>query len=136
VGKVLRVKTDLSETNQSMLPKMNTTFTREYLQSLPAQHRQRAIDYAMDQLRRQIIDAATSGKAFHVVNISQHIHDPSKKGCAHQCGGIPPYYVTKDDLVEEFKKKFPDSHVEYVEMWEDTRPGIREQKNGILVNWS
>lgn len=113
-----------------------STFPREYLQSLPAQHRQRAIDHVMNQLTPQIITAATSGKAFHVVNINQYIQGPPKNSCGTQCGGIPPYYVTKDDLVEEFKKKFPECLVEYVEMWEDTRPGIREQKNGILVNWS
>jgi hypothetical protein len=47
-----------------------------------------------------------------------------------------PYIPTDEDLVEGFKATFPDCRVEYTEMWEDVRAGVREQKKGILVDWS
>ncbi len=112
-----------------------STFSREYLQSLPAKHRAEQIQGAVNGLYRQVIDAATRGNAFHIVDVKQYTPEFQKKYGAH-CHPPPAYIVTIDDLVEGFKERFPGCHVEYVITWEDTRPGIREQKNGILVNWS
>jgi hypothetical protein len=114
---------------------MNQTFTRECLQSLPAKHRSERIRDAVNNLYHTVIDAATRGKAFHMVDVKQFTPEFKKKYGTH-CHPPPAYVVTIEDLVEGFKEKFPRCHVEYVEMWEDVRPGVREQKNGILVNWS
>jgi len=114
---------------------MNTTFTREYLQSLPAKHRTEQIWQAVNSLYHTVVDAATRGKAFHIVDVKQFTPEFRKKYGVHS-NPPPAYVVTVDDLVEGFIAKFPGCRVEYVEMWEDVRPGVREQKNGILVNWS
>ncbi len=109
----------------------NTTFSREYLRDLPEKRRRDAIEQAVQGLHNQVIQAATFGKMFHIVDIG---HLAKMRG-GFKCHP-PPYIPTNDDLVEGFKAKFPDCRVEYTEMWEDVRPGVREQKSGILVDWS
>lgn len=110
------------------------TYTRAQLQDLPEKRRRDAIRNAMPALRQQVIAAATEGTTFHIVDISQFTK--------FQNGGFKvhshpkPYIPTVEDLVEGVKATFPDCRVEYTEMWEDVRPGVREQKKGILVDWS
>lgn len=108
-----------------------STFPREYLQSLPAVHRDRTISSVVQQYQQEVVNAATAGKVFHLVNVSRHL-----KGMVTSHSYPPAYQVTADDLVEGFKKTFPGCHVEYVDTWEDVRPGVKEQRSGILVNWS
>jgi hypothetical protein len=108
------------------------TYTRKYLRDLPDKRRRDAISQAVANLRDRVIEAANAGKVFHLVNIQQFaIWRNSKPSCYP-----PPYIPTDEDLVEGFKNTFPDCKVEYTEMWEDIRPGVREQKKGILVDWS
>lgn len=110
-----------------------STFSREQLQSLPAKHRADAIDSVVNQYYRQVVNAATAGKAFHLVDLANYFNP---RGCA-ACHTYPPAYIpTKEDLVEGFKKRFPGCRVEYTETWEDVRPGVKEQRSGILVDWS
>ncbi len=114
---------------------MSQTYTREYLQSLPAKHRLEQIHQAVNGLYRQVIDAATRGNAFHMIDVKQYTPEYRKQNGVH-CHPPPAYLVTVDDLVEGFKERFPGCYVEYVVTWEDVRPGVREQKSGILVKWS
>jgi hypothetical protein len=48
----------------------------------------------------------------------------------------PPPVITDEDIVSALKEKFPDTTVEYQETWLDVRPGVKEQKKGILIDWS
>ena len=108
------------------------TFSRNYLRDLPEKRRRDAIEQAVQGLHNQVIHAATYGKMFHVVDIGHIV----KCRSINYRDQSQPYIPTNDDLVEGFKAKFPDCRVEYAEMWEDVRPGVREQKIGILVDWS
>lgn len=108
------------------------TFSRDYLRTLPEKRRRDAIEQAVQGLYSQVIQAATSGKMFHIIDIG---HIEKMRTVRPHCHP-PPYIPTNDELVEGFKAKFPDCHVEYAEIWEDVRPGVREQKSGILVDWS
>ncbi len=112
------------------------TYPADYLQSLPAKQRRDAIRSAVDNLCQPVLAAATSGKAFHLVNVSQYVRDPSKRNGPAVNSYPPPYIVTIDDLLEGFRDKFPGCKVEYTETWEDVRPGVREQRSGILIDWS
>ncbi len=111
----------------------NIVFTREYLQDLPEKCRRDAIRQAMATLQTQVVNAATEGKTCCIVDISHFIRLRNSN-----LSGIhpKPYIPTIEDLVEGLDETFPDSKVEYVEKWEDIRPGVREQKKGILVDWS
>jgi len=104
------------------------TYSAEHLQSLPEKHRKGIIRDAVDHLYRPVLVAATAGKTSHIVNIDQYLRKPH----TYQ----PPYIVTLDDLLEGFRDKFPGCRVEYTETWEDVRPGVREQRTGILIDWS
>ena len=108
------------------------TYSREYLRDLPEKRRRDAISQAVSNLQSQVIQAATAGKVFHLVDLKQFAHMRTSGVHYHP----PPYIPTDQDLVEGFKNKFPDCKVEYTEMWEDVRPGVREQKKGILIDWS
>lgn len=110
----------------------DTTFTRAELRDLPEKRRRDAIRQAMPNLRAQVIQAATDGKVFHLVDLREFNRMRTNGVHCHPA----PYIPTDKDLVEGFKATFPDCKVEYTEMWEDTQPGVRQQKKGILVDWS
>lgn len=110
----------------------DVTFTRAQLQYLPEKRRRDAICNSMGVLSNQVIQAATSGKMFHIVDLCDFNRLRTNGVRCH-----PPQYIpTDEDLVEGFKATFPDCKVEYTETWEDTQPGLRKQKKGILVDWS
>lgn len=112
---------------------MNFTqvFSREQLQELPAKHRLDAITKAVDQFHYSVIATAKSGKTSYLVDIN---HIPKNKSGLNQ---FPPdYIVTVEDMIEGFLMKFPECKVEYIETWEETQPGVKKQKKGILIDWS
>ena len=106
-----------------------TPVTREYLLSLPDKIRWDAIAQAIQNLSPQVTQAASSGKMSALIPIPTYCNSFVK---SHPSQYIPNVY----DLVEGFKLKFPDCRVEYTETWEEVRPGVKEQKKGILVDWS
>lgn len=107
------------------------TMSRSELQSLPEKRRKDAIARAVDSVYQQVIAAATEGKVFCIVNVTDVTRDQSG------CRSYPARYIPNAaDMVEGLQAKFPDCKVEYTEMWEDTQPGIRQQKKGVLVDWS
>ena len=105
--------------------------SREQLKDLPEKRRKDAIANAVNSVFMQVTTDATEGKAFCIVNINDVTRD--------QVGfrTSPARYIPNVfDMVEGLRAKFPDCKVEYTEMWEDTQPGLRQQKKGILVDWS
>jgi hypothetical protein len=108
------------------------TYSAEHLQSLPEKHRKDVIRDAVDHLYRPVLVAATAGKTSYLINVGDYLKK-IKNGCQTY---PPPYIVTIDDLLEGFRDKFPGCKVEYTETWEDVRPGVREQRSGILIDWS
>lgn len=110
------------------------TYTRAQLQDLPEKRRRDAIRNAMPSLRQQVVAAATEGKTSCIVDISHFVKLQNGGFGVHS--HPKPYIPTVEDLVEGLDETFPDSKVEYTETWTDVRPGVREQKKGILVDWS
>ncbi len=108
------------------------TYSRDYLRDLPAKRRRDAITNAVNHLQGQVIEAATYGKAFYVVDLTHYEKMRNGGACQHPSMYIP----TNDDLIEGFANRFPDCRVEYTEIWEDVRPGVRQQRKGILIDWS
>jgi hypothetical protein len=132
----LDIKTDLISKLNFYIKKMSfhtsiVPMSRSELQNLPEKRRKDAIAFAVNQVFMQVTAAATDGKVFCIVNISDVTRDQT---------GIrssPARYIpTASDMVWGLQDKFPDCKVEYTEMWEDTKPGLRQQKKGVLVDWS
>jgi hypothetical protein len=107
----------------------STTFSRADLQAIPAKRRLDAIrsyiDHHVDQNVRL---AATLGKTNYLYVIVK----PYSPGKSHP----PAYEVTPDDIVEGLKSKFPGCDIEFSEEWVETRPGVREHRSGIRIDWS
>ena len=107
------------------------TFSREYLQGLPEKRRLDSIKNLVDQYVVAITREAELGKTSYLVN---YIANDPHKGCAKTYP--PPYIPTLEDMIEGFMIKFPGCKVGYTETWQETRPGVKEQKKGILIDWS
>ena len=110
---------------------IDNTYTRADLQQLPAKFRREQISYLVEStIANNVISAARGGKTEYFWRISMGknhkygIHDPS----------MPTF--TDEEIIEVLKEKFPDTTVEAKEEWIETRPGFKEQKKGILIDWS
>jgi hypothetical protein len=107
----------------------STTLSRADLQAIPAKRRLDTIRRYIDQhLGENVQAAAAAGKTSYLFVIPP---------TTAQCRSHPPaYVVTPDDIVEGLKVKFPDCRIEFSEEWVETRPGVREHRAGILIDWS
>jgi hypothetical protein len=108
------------------------TFSREYLRSLPDQHRKDMINNEIVLYHPNIINAAKSGKLYYRIDLTEYLRRMKQSPMTYP----PPYRPTIEDIVEGLKQVYVDCHVEYKEDWTETRPGIKEQKQFILVSWS
>lgn len=107
------------------------TFSRKYLQGLPEKNRLNAIENCVNNFHVEITRAATAGKTFYVIDSK---YFPSLRNGVGQWP--PPYIPTTEDMIEGFKLKYLGCNVEYTEVWEETQPGVKNQKKGILIDWS
>jgi hypothetical protein len=106
------------------------TVSRSELQSVPAKRRLEAIQrYIDNNIQHPVYNAAAAGKTsfLYVMPPNSGLHVKS----------YPPMYeVTPNDLVEGCTAKFPGCTVTYSEEWVDVRPGVREHRSGIRIDWS
>jgi hypothetical protein len=107
------------------------TVSRADLQAVPAKRRLEAIQGYVEnyQIYQSVYNAAATGKTSYLHVIPT---DRSTMGRTYP----PAYEVTPDDIVEGFRVKFPDCKVDFSEEWVDVRRGVREQRNGIKIDWS
>ncbi len=106
---------------------MEIVYSREYLQDLPAKYRADHVANIINTHVNQILSAARNGSTSYVFR--SFTHDPNS-GLKYSI--IP----TPDELVAMFKAKFPHCHVEYTEIWEEVRLGVKEQRRMIKIDWS
>ncbi len=107
-------------------------YNRSELRDLPAKRRRETVIDIVQKVYDEVYRSATLGNMFHLVDVSKLpiiCSDEAKRNTA-------PHIPTIDDMVIGFRNKFPDCKVEYTEMWEDVKPGVRQQKRGILIDWS
>jgi hypothetical protein len=109
------------------------TFSREQLQELPEKHRISKILREVNFISKAIVEYATAGKKCYMVDVAQYTKPLTANRVNNELVG---YTITVEDLIEGLKSKFPGCFVEYTEIWEDTKPGVRQQKTGILIDWS
>ena len=107
------------------------THSRASLQAAPAERRLDAIRVFIEGANtgHLVKNAASLGKTSYLVALPK----PSASGVhTHP----PPYIVTPADILEGLKAKFPGCDVELHEEWVDVRPGVREHRSGIRIDWS
>jgi hypothetical protein len=107
--------------------KMNQTFSRADLQTLPAKHRAEMVANIVNNQVHEILSLARNGSTSYL--FKSFTHDRNS-GVKYQ------FTPTTEELVEGFKTKFPGCSVEYTETWEEVRPGVKEQRRGIKIDWS
>ncbi len=116
----------------SFLVKMNTrtTYNRTELQQLKEKTRKQSLMHFIDQtVSNGVIFSAQEGKTEYLWPYTTLL---GKSGLHHHNYGD----FTNEELIAGIKEKFPDTTVEYQETWIETRPGVKEQKKGFLIDWS
>ena len=107
------------------------TYSRADLQQMQTKYRKdNLIQYIEYNVTNNVCSCAREGKTqyFWMNPISKN----HLGGVAH-----PAHYpFTNEELIGVLKEKFPDTRVEYQETWVETRPGVKEQKKGFLIDWS
>ena len=105
------------------------TISRAELQAIPEKRRREAIQRYVDHHVPQNVQlAAALGKTSYLFVIPKS----TNMGHSHP----PAYEVTPYDIMEGLKAKFPGCDIEFSEEWVDVRPGVREHRSGIRIDWS
>lgn len=118
----------MREDTTSFKMQFNQIISRAELQAVPAKRRLEAIRNFIEnhQIYSAVYNAAAAGNTSYLYGIPVYRSN----------GGPLAYEVTPDDLVEGLRVKFPDCKVEFSEEWVDVRPGVREHRKGIKIDWS
>ncbi len=111
-------------------PKMREKYTAEYLNALPAVKRAEAITLYLDRVVPKVLEAAAKGKTGFIYE--------EKHWTYYTQGGAHPVPVkpTMEELTIALQDWFPDSKVELQDFWVDVRPGVREQRYQIIIDWT
>jgi hypothetical protein len=113
--------------------------TRAFLQGLPEQRKRESEQRKMQSADATIAphvtyiqDSAALGKTSYMFEPDNPRHNnPNSQGLVLQ-----PNYLTADDFVAAFQRKFPDCTVSYQESWVDVNVTNRVLKRGIVIDWS
>lgn len=110
---------------------MNTRqpLSRKELQALPEVHRIKTGNEYVQQVYQHVYGTALTGRTSYTHTIVKNKHS------AVASGGYT-YQLTSDDIVEAFKRMFPECDVRFSEDWVDVRQGVREQREQIVIDWS
>jgi len=107
------------------------TYSRKDLQEMKEKFRkQNLINFIEHSVVNSVCGSAREGKTQYFWT------NPVPR---HHIGGVAhpaqlPFTI--EELIGALKEKFPDTTVEAKEEWIETRPGVKEHKNGILIDWS
>ena len=119
------------------------TYSREYLQSIPEERKQKMIDTIVSGFIHILKEAAGTGFTSYRCNLLV-----DEKGCLrnllnpHQNRILvgshhpPPPVLTNDDLIAGFQDRFPGCKVFYEEVWVATGPSTQNLKKSIVIDWS
>lgn len=109
----------------------HTTYNRIELQQLKDKTRKQSLMQFIDQtVSNGVISSAKEGKTQYFWT------NPIPKNHIGGYANPSNQPFTDEELITGIKVKFPDTTVEYQETWIETRPGVKEQKKGFLIDWS
>jgi hypothetical protein len=100
--------------------------------------RREQVDHAINQASKLILKDAEMGKTAWELNLGQ-----LKNGTMRGSFGSLPQELRQlgmsgfedEEIVEGFRRKFPDCDVNVSQDWVDTRLGVRELQTRITVSW-
>ncbi len=100
--------------------------------------RREQVDHAVNQVSKLIVKEAEAGKTEWELNLGQ-LKNGSMRG---PFGQLPQELrhlgmsgFDDEEIVEGFRRKFPDCDVNVSREWIDTRPGHRELQTRVTVSW-
>jgi len=104
------------------------TITRAYLKDLPEEHRKELINTFIVKpnivyLKRTAIQGKTS-YVYYENNHNDHC----------QLRELGP--ITKEELINGFRKVFPDCTISYEIVVVETTPGLKISQGAIIIDWS
>jgi hypothetical protein len=104
------------------------TIIRAYLKALPEEHRKSLIDtFIVKPNIYAIKKAAIDGMNTYIYHEENHIHNRNLK----ELGPI-----TKDELIDGFKRVFPDCNITYEIVVTEHSPGLKISQGAIVIDWS
>ena len=110
---------------------IGNTYSRTDLQQMKEKFRkQNLLNFIEHNVVNSICGSAREGKTqyFWMNPVPRH----QIGGAAHPA--LIPF--TNEELISVLREKFPDTTVEYQETWIETRPGVKEERKGIVIDWS
>lgn len=102
-----------------------TTYSREYLKSVPEQRKQQEVDLIVQRFINELQNDAAIGKTSYL-----YVREPYRVLHTNQ----PP--LTDAELVAGFFTRFPGCNIYYDESWVETNKSTRTLKKGIMIDWS
>lgn len=106
-------------------------YTADYLNSLPALKQAEGVGAFVNRVAGKILDAATKGNTSFVYQEKQY-----KDYLNYGMGPMPLRQPTLEELAIAFRDQFPDCKIEVQDNWVDVRPGVREHRPQILIDWT
>jgi hypothetical protein len=113
----------------SLFTIMNSqTYSRDYLQSIPQQRKEQAMDGLVQGIIQNIRTAAAVGMTSY-----RYVKPERDSGVR----SYPPAPVlTDDEIIAGFAARFPGCKVFYEETWVEVGRDTKKLKKGIVIDWS
>lgn len=113
----------------SLFTIMNSqTYSRDYLQSIPQQRKEQAMDGLVQMIINDIRTAAAVGMTSY-----RYV----KKEKAVSVNSYPPAPVlTDEEMIAGFAARFPGCKVFYEETWVEVCRDTKKLQKGIVIDWS
>jgi hypothetical protein len=101
-----------------------TTYSRDFLKSMPEQRKQEQIDRLVGRIMKEIFPLASTGKTTYLY----------VKNNDRQMSNEP--LLTDAEIIAGFFTRFPGCKIYYDESWVETNSSTRTLKKGIMIDWS
>jgi hypothetical protein len=106
-----------------------TTYSRDYLQAIPQQRKEQAVDSIVQTILNDIHTAAAVGGTSY-----RYVRPPTDgRGFAHR---HPEVVLTDAEIIAGFFARFPGCKIYYEEAWVDSGRDTKTLKKGIVIDWS
>jgi hypothetical protein len=113
----------------------DTVLSRSYLQGLPDRRKKQEMNAIFDTFLYSLERAASAGETSYFFNMTNMKQIPPMNS-PYPFDSKKSFTIPVDELVIEFKIKFPDCYIKYLEKWVESTVNTRVLKRGILIDWS
>lgn len=117
-------------------------YSRDYLQSIPEERKQKIIDTMVSGFIQYLKEAAAVGGTSYRCDLlvdekgcQRNLFNPQQNRIIARSHSPPPV-LTIEDIISGFQERFPGCKVFYEEAWVATGPNTQTLKKGIVIDWS